>query len=350
MAASGWGTNRPLEELLFEEGYRFEFYQAVRLLERLHERLCPDEDRVVSVAEGSEPDKEAVRFKSKVDFIFPAGEIHEIGKAASDSEEPSEMTVNFMGLAGCLGPLPVPYTELICDRVRERDTALRDFLNIFNHRLISLMYRVRKVYRIGFDLHSPEKSRFADYLFSLMGLGTKGLRGRMKVKDRALLFYAELLAQQPRSMAGLEAVLSDYFNIRVKGNQLCGQWYDIDEDQLSRIGSFGQNRRLGLDMVIGTRVWDQQGKFEIEIGPITYEQLYDFLPNVGTAYEALCELTRFYVNGEFDFDFLLIVEKGEDIEPKLGRPKGPILGRTSWLRRVKDDAEYERVRISGRPG
>ena len=348
MAASGWGTNRPLEELLFEEGYRFEFYQAVRLIERLHERFASDEEKCVSAAEGSEPNKEAVRFKSNADFNFPAGEIREIRKAAS--EHPSEMTVNFMGLAGHLGPLPAPYTELIRDRVRERDTALRDFLDIFNHRLISLMYRARKVYRIGFDLHSPEKSRFAGYLFSLMGLGTKGLRGRMKVRDRALLSYAELMAQQPRSMAGLEAILSGYFNVRVKGNQLCGQWYDIDEDQLSRIGSSGQNRGLGIDMVIGTRIWDQQGKFEIEIGPITYEQLYDFLPNVGTAYEALCELTRFYVNGEFEFDFLLIVEKGEDIEPRLGRPKGPILGRTSWLRRVKDDAEYERVRLSGRSG
>jgi len=408
MAAYGWGTDRALKDLLFMSGHRFEFYQAVRLLEQ----LCPEKK---SIAEGSEPEKEAIRFRSKSDFNFPACDIHEIRKPlfclsdravnalrreklaeslldklnflknkfyvsessfsdavqavlgkdqgagygplilkhadlSADSENPFEMSVNFMGLAGCLGPLPKPYTELILNRVREKDTAFRDFLDIFNHRLISLIYRVRKIYRIGFDLHSPEKSRFSDYLFSFMGMGTKGLRGRMKVKDRALLFYTGLLTQQPRSMTGLKAVISDYFNVRVQGNQLCGQWHAIDEDQLSRIGSSGQNRRLGIDTVAGSRVWDQQSKFELEIGPLTFEELYDFLPEVGTAFVPLYELTRFYAGTEFDFDFILLVSPDKDIEPRLGRPKGPILGRTSWLKRTKPDVEYERVRLAGRLG
>ena len=45
------------------------------------------------------------------------------------------MTVNFLGLAGCLGALDIPSTELVMRRTSNGDNALRDFLDIFNHRL-----------------------------------------------------------------------------------------------------------------------------------------------------------------------------------------------------------------------
>ena len=51
------------------------------------------------------------------------------------------MTVTFMGLAGTGGVLPGHYTQLLIDRVREKDFGLRDFLDLFNHRLIAQFYR-----------------------------------------------------------------------------------------------------------------------------------------------------------------------------------------------------------------
>ena len=38
-----------------------------------------------------------------------------------------EMTVTFLGLAGTGGILPGHYTQLLIDRVREKDFGLRDF-------------------------------------------------------------------------------------------------------------------------------------------------------------------------------------------------------------------------------
>lgn len=324
MATYGWGTNHPLKDALFEEGYRFEFYQAVRLLKKLGWFPVCDED---------ESQNNPLYFKSNVDLRFPPGDISEIKKSNDETRDSVEMTVNFMGLAGHLGPLPAPYTELIRKRISEKDNALKDFLDIFNHRLIALMYQVRKIHRIGFEILSPDKSHFASYFFSLMGMGTGWLQDRMKFKDRSLLYYTALMAQQPRSMAGLESVLADYFRVKVRGRQLCGQWYDIDKNQVSRIGASGQNSNLGNNTIVGTRIWDQQGKFEIEIGPLRFHQLYDFMPDVGTASESLFGLIRFYAGTNIDYDILLTLRKDEDIRLPLGKRDGPILGRTSWLKR-----------------
>lgn len=351
MAAHGWGTNRPLTELLFKKGYLFDFYQAVRILEVLNPEKTP-------VGEGSEPQKEVVRFKSKVDIEFPASDVSEIIPPDTDQlperdrgsmghGDQSEMIINFMGLAGCLGPLPASYTELIIERTWRKDTAFQDFLDIFNHRLASIIYRVRKTYRIGFDFKSPEESHFARYLFSLFGLGTDGLKRRMTVKDRGLLFYAALLAQQPRSMYGLESILHDYFKVKIKGNQFCGQWYHIDKDQVTRIGISGNNQILGKSALLGTRVWNQQGKFELYIGPLSFEEFLDFLP-VGPSFLPLYQLSRFYVGIEFDFDFLLILRGGEVSESRLGDPEGPRLGWTSWLKTREFKAKYGKVRLSPR--
>ena len=49
------------------------------------------------------------------------------------------MTVNFMGLTGPSGVLPRHYTERLFAEVRgEERHALRDWLDLFNHRLVSL--------------------------------------------------------------------------------------------------------------------------------------------------------------------------------------------------------------------
>ena len=158
-----------------------------------------------------EPDKEPVRFKPRVAHDFPASQIDTLFPA--EQKKPPVMVTNFMGLAGCHGPLPIAYTELILERVSNKDSSLKDFLDIFNHRLISIFYRIRKTCRIAFEQSDPAGSNFSRYLLALLGIGTKGLQNRMQVKDRAFLYYTGLCSQKPFSMSSLEAVLSHYFQI-----------------------------------------------------------------------------------------------------------------------------------------
>ena len=88
--------------------WNFEFFQAVRVLERLHPEREP-------VGNFSVPAAEAMRFRAHASTVFPASEIQSLHDA--DGER-ADMGVNFMGLFGPLGVLPLYYTELIAERAR----------------------------------------------------------------------------------------------------------------------------------------------------------------------------------------------------------------------------------------
>ncbi len=338
MAAKGWGTDRSIAEFLYESGHRFNFYQAVKILEIMD----PEKNSV-----GIEPDpsKEAVRFKSRVALDFPAGDVDAIEEPAG--EKVSRMTVNFMGMAGANSPLPASYAELAIERAWKKDPALKNFLDIFNHRLISLMYRIRKKYHIGFDFKPPYDDNISSFLFALIGLETPGLRRRMQVKDRALLFYVGLFNQQPHSMIGLESILSHYFQTPVRGIPYRGQWLRIEPDQQTHIGARGQNQILGESALLGTRVWDVQSSFRLHLGPLSIEQFMDQLP-IGRAFIPMCQLTRFYFGAELTFDFKLQLKAADVPESRLSggnEGNGPRLGWTSWLKTKEFTGDDEQVTL-----
>jgi hypothetical protein len=169
----------------------------------------------------------------------------------------------------------------------------------------------------------------ARYLYSLIGMETPRLKGRMHVRDRALLYYAGILAQQPRSMAGLKRILTDYFQVQVKTTQFVGQWCELEESQWTTIGVSGANQRLGRDTVIvGTQVWDQHARFEIQLGPLDLDDFESFLPTEWR-FGVLCDLVRFYIRDEFEFNVRLIL-KSEQI-PQVKLSMDPALSWTSWL-------------------
>jgi len=120
-----------IRERLFEQPCSFSFFQAVRLLERLFPERAP-------VGRYANPQQECVRFSVNPSLNFPASEIQSL---QGPGEEAPRMTVNFLGLTGPVGALPNYMTEVVALRARAHDTALRDFLDIFNHRLLSFFYQ-----------------------------------------------------------------------------------------------------------------------------------------------------------------------------------------------------------------
>src|SRR5690625_4867534 len=121
-----------------------DFFQLVRLLERLHRLTAAEHGRVGS---DCPPAREALRFHAVNQLGFPARALQRLWQDDADSAERYHLAVTFMGLTGPTGVLPNHYTTLIQQRAKHRDHALADFLDLFNHRLIALYYRAWAKYR-----------------------------------------------------------------------------------------------------------------------------------------------------------------------------------------------------------
>jgi type VI secretion system protein ImpH len=337
-----------VEERLYNEPYLFDFFQAVRLLQRI---------RPEAVALGREgpPSREVVRLRALPSLSFPPSPLYSLSRPNAEQPYPTAM-VAFMGLHGPSGVLPRHYTEMILrlerDQRGEERRALRDWFDLFNHRFISLLFRAWEKYRFWVGYERGGEDLFTRALFSLSGLGTDGLRDRLRVevaefgsetprvlaqvRDRGLLRYAGLLASRHRSALGLQTLLSDYFETPVKIEQFVAQWLILEPDSRSCLG---RNATLGVDAVAGERVRDHQGRFRVILGPLDYGTFRDFFPDrspvpEGKGFWMLCHLTRLYVSQEFDFEVQLILRGDAVPECQLaeeGEGLGARLGWNTWL-------------------
>src|SRR5258708_2519902 len=167
-------------EQLFAEGFAFDFFQAVRLLGRVDPRRRP-------VGVTAAPRDEIVRFRAHLSLNFPPSSVYEIQRV---SDGPPRMTETFMGLTGPSGILPRHYTELLMRLDREvrgpERYALRAWLDLFNHRFVSLFYRAWEKYRFFLAQErgghfGKEPDTFTQALYSFVGLGLPALRERLRV-------------------------------------------------------------------------------------------------------------------------------------------------------------------------
>ena len=313
-----------LAGMLRSTPWNFEFFQAVRLLERIH----PDRE---PVGHFSVPSSEVAKFRAHASTVFPASEIQSLRDA---DEAQADVEVNFMGLFGPQGVLPLYYTELIAERARVRDSALIDFFNIFNHRMISLFYRAWEKYRFPVAYERGERDQVGARLLDFIGLGTPGLQNRQQVADDALMFYSGLLSQQPRCAANLEALLADYFSAPVEVEQFVGAWYKLDEStQFCMADGADVSEQLGFGAVVGDEVWDTQGRVRVRIGPLRMQRYLDFLPS-GSAYAPLRAMVEFYAGNEVDFELQLILDRRDVPVCELGAEgeTAPCLGWLTWAR------------------
>jgi type VI secretion system protein ImpH len=318
-------SKKPLNQQLADEPYLFDFFQAVRLLEKIYPERKP-------VGCEALPHEETVRFRSRLGLYFPASEIHALQQTFDEhiEKEKLEMFINFMGMVGLNGAMPVHYTELLMERNRYRDRAMWNFLDIFTHRAVSMFFRAWEKYRFPIQ-YERGQDNFTAYLFDFVGLGTNGLRGRMDLEDESLLPYSGLIAQRPHSATALGNILSDYFGVKAKIIQFFGQWLDLDKASITKLGF--ANSGLGRTAIIGTRIWEQQSKFRVVFGALTFTQFQGFLPN-GTAHKPMKSIIRFLNGTEFDFDVRLILKAKEVPGTVLTTraKRRPMLGWTSFLK------------------
>lgn len=313
-----------IAERLREQPWQFQFFQAVRLMQRLFTEREP-------VGIFARPDKEIVHFRVHQSLVFPPSQIQQM--EVEEGETP-EMTVAFMGLTGPAGVLPHVYTEMIKERQRSKDHTLDAFLNIFNHRAISLFYQAWEKHHFPVRYERRQDDRFTKILLDLVGLGAPGLQNRQAIEDQSLIYYTGLLGLQPRSATALKQVLEDYFDVPVEIEEFVGSWSKLGEDnQCSLAMGNAYSEQVGLGVVVGDEIWDQQSRARIKIGPVPLDRYRDFLPT-GSAYEPLKGITKFFAGNEIEFEVQLILQREEVPACDFSSGVGLQLGWVTWMKSV----------------
>jgi type VI secretion system protein ImpH len=319
---------------LREAPHEFRFFQAVRLLQALGEGRTP-------VGGFADPTRETVRFASHQTLAYPPSEISTL---TVEDEKTPRLEVNFMGLTGPVGEMPVFYTAHMLERLRARDRTAADFFDIFNHRLISLFYRAWEKQRFAIRQERGDEGGLRQYVLDLIGLGTKGLQDRQAVEDSALVFYSGLMAQRPHSAHALENLIAGYFDVPVSIIQFVGSWRKLDESSLCRLeddpARAGFASQLGVGAVAGDEVWDPQSAARIRIGPLPLQRYLEFLPS-GSAYPALRAMALLFAGLEIDFEVQLVLQREDAPGCCLGAEgdTAPKLGWVTWVKSVPMDRD-----------
>jgi len=291
MATQSRRKSTSVSDGLFDEPFRFSFFQATRLLQGLV-RKWQTKGKSNPVGRDLVPQDESVRFSSHLSLQFASSDIAKIHKhehiVKSDKQDIAEIEVSFLGLTGQSSVLPVYLTELQMQRQREKDYALHNFLDIFNHRAISFFYRAWEKYRLPFSYERVQLHRknqtdpVTDTFHSLLGIRGDAVQKRLPLNSEDMIFYAGLFATQRRSANALESSLTEYMGVPISINQFKGEWMSLLEDDRCRLPLFplgGSNNCLGVDTIIGNQVYTMEGKFEIVLGPLKRDQFNALLPN-----------------------------------------------------------------------
>jgi type VI secretion system protein ImpH len=354
MAGAGRRSPASVIERLRAAPQQFGFFQTVRLLERYALFRARDgrERTPAHVGLDHDPRQESVFLRSAMEMTFPPAEV----LALRDGDKRPELDVTVMGLNGPSGVLPGHYSQRVMEELRQKNSALRDFLDIFNHRAMSLFLRSHEKYRLPLAFERAghkDQDSITTALYALIGWLDPALRRRQPVADATLLFYAGHLSQWPRTAGALSVILSDYFEQPVTVLQFQGRWVELPEPEQTTIGrgngGHSSYAQLGVNTVIGSHIWDIQGAFRIRLGPLDYSEFCAFMP-LGPRMAELAALTRSHAGPALSFDVQLILKAQQVPALQLTSDEaGPRLGWNTWLptdfRRDTTDAVFRVEKI-----
>lgn len=298
----------------------FSFLETLRQLDCLQ----PGRPRIGATAR---PTDEPVRLAQRASLRFAPAELAALEPAKG--ARPPRLLVYFLGLLGPNGPLPLHLTEYARDRRRNvGDTSFERFLDVFNHRLLALLYRGWAQAQPAVSFDRPDQDRFGIYLGSLSGIAMPAFRKRDEMPDLAKLHYAGHLSCQTRHPDGLKAILQGLLRLPVQLEEFIGGWLTLPPACRWRLGETPANGALGQSATLGGRVWDHQSRFRIQIGPVSFNNYLDLLPG-RPALARIRAVVRNYVGDGLAWDLNPVLAEAE--VPRLRLGAGLPLGWSTWL-------------------
>jgi type VI secretion system protein ImpH len=334
MAAKKRKPSSDLKSLLVEQGHRFSFIQALRLLRLL---ILKDSGEHLSEIEPFTK----IKVRPHLSLNFPTSDIYSIEQDSSNHDR-FILTTTFMGLYGSSSPLPTFYTEDLISEQSDGYSAARDLIDLVNSSLYIPLFKVWSKYQLFFNLYEDFDESLVEKLFCLLGVGDYKLNN-LDIAPFRLLRYIGLTTFSNRSAEALRSLLSDYLNepsLRII--QCEPRIVEIDNEQRCFLGKSKCN--LGQDCYLGSEVIDRMGKFRVFVNPANINDCRRFLPE-GDAYEEMGKLVDFYLDSPLKWDLVIRFDKGKIKTAQLGKSNWGNLGWDTWLIDDSSDSVNSEVTV-----
>lgn len=244
---------------LLAEPHRFEFCQAVRLIE-----LAQQQDGGTGLDD--------VRFRNRLSLGFPPSQIDNVSSDAKGIR----ITPAFMGLLGSQGTLPLHYSERINRHEKSSsDGGPRAFLDMLSHRALGMFYEAWARHRPDCMVTPDDGDAFMRMLGALAGAQPQPEESEPPARE-TLAFYAMQLRSRAVSAPLLAGLLAEYFDVPFAVEQLVGEWHDLPAADQARLGC--ANVDLGGGVLLGERIYRCDARVRLRIGPLDRAGYDRFLP------------------------------------------------------------------------
>jgi type VI secretion system protein ImpH len=245
-----------LIDRLLAEPQRFDFFQAVRLIEQADPPL-------------------RLRYRNRLSLSFPPNQIENI---SGDGDDIVRITPAFMGMLGSHGVLPLHYSDRINRHEKtSSDGGPRAFLDMLSQRALGMFYQAWSKHRPECMVAPDGGDEFLAMLTALSGAGASG-----EVLDReTLAFYAMQIRSRAVSAPLMAGMYTDYFNVPFAVEQLIGEWQELPSRDQAALGV--ANVDLGAGVMLGARVYRCDARVRLRIGPLDKRRHENFLPGRGGA-------------------------------------------------------------------
>ena len=319
-------TDHRRTEALVKAAPTASFVELVHAIERTHSGGA--------IVGGAGPAaEEPVRFRHDPSLSFPSGDVsHATTSPSASSTDQIALTATFLGLTGSASPLPSYLAEEVLQEDPEQPVQ-RDFLDLFHHRLLGLLYRGLIGQRYPETFRSGGTDELSARFLCLAGVDQLASEQASLLPRPLLLRLSALLSIHRPTVEALTKALQIAFDDLLEGGRvgvepLAGGQVLIAGSQQMRLGVNSRLQRAG-GMPLGTRVLCASSKLRVHMGPLSRAS-YDKL-RTPTQLELLRNLVAVFSQQAIDCELVVGLRADATCVWRLGTGAPAEVGRNTWL-------------------